>query len=311
MSNFLIRHYVPETDLPALSRMLTEVESHDHNGERTSEEVLRAFLERPNFEPSRDAWVAEADSGLVGYGLALSQPGQSTVYAAVHPKYRRKGVAKKLLALVTERAKEANAKRLTAYFNGSNKASEVFLKKHGFTVDGSMGAMRAAAGVPLPKIELPTGYEIRKYAEVNDIGLLAKSLTKCYLGMWGHQDADDYSTKDAPVYQYLDWYGEAGVHLLFVPKGDVIGICAAKPSADKDEQGNPFDLFDAPGVIKEYRDQGYQRLLTVTALNWLREHGQNPVRLEFWGEEEHVFEVYRSLGFEMVERKFACYKDLD
>ncbi len=38
MSDFLIRHYVPETDLSPLARMLTEIELIDRDGEETSEE---------------------------------------------------------------------------------------------------------------------------------------------------------------------------------------------------------------------------------------------------------------------------------
>ena len=59
--SFTIRHYVPETDLSPLSRMLTEIESIDRDGEDTSEEYLRAALSWRNYRPDRDVWVAESD----------------------------------------------------------------------------------------------------------------------------------------------------------------------------------------------------------------------------------------------------------
>ena len=43
--SFTIRHYVPEQDLSALSRMLTEIESIDRDGEDTSEDYVRSMNE--------------------------------------------------------------------------------------------------------------------------------------------------------------------------------------------------------------------------------------------------------------------------
>ena len=53
-SPFVIRHYVPEKDLPELARLLTEIESIDRDGEDTSEEYLRSALTWPNYRPGQD-----------------------------------------------------------------------------------------------------------------------------------------------------------------------------------------------------------------------------------------------------------------
>ena len=58
-SQFKIRHYIPETDLPPLARLLKETEAFDRDGEETSEEYLRSALGWPNFRPAQDAWVVE------------------------------------------------------------------------------------------------------------------------------------------------------------------------------------------------------------------------------------------------------------
>src|ERR1044071_9335755 len=99
------RHYVPEKDLSALARMLTEIESIDRDGEDTSEEYLRASLAWPNYRPDQDVWVAEGEGKLVGYAVALEQPSQHcTVYVVVHPSQRRKGLGGQLLGLTLNRA---------------------------------------------------------------------------------------------------------------------------------------------------------------------------------------------------------------
>src|SRR4030095_14569367 len=91
---FLLRHYVPEKDLVELSRLLTEIESMDRDGEDTSEEYLRASLAWTNYRPAQDVWVAEGEGKLIGYGVALEQPSKScTIYVVVHPSQRQIGRA--------------------------------------------------------------------------------------------------------------------------------------------------------------------------------------------------------------------------
>ena len=113
MSDYQIRHYLPEQDLSALSRLLTEIESIDRDGEDTTEEYLRASLSWPNYRPDQDVWVAEAEGRLVGYGVALEQPSQrSTIYVVVHPSQRRRGLGSQVLALVLKRARELGSQNV-------------------------------------------------------------------------------------------------------------------------------------------------------------------------------------------------------
>src|SRR6185295_5496770 len=118
---FLIRRYVPEKDLVELSRLLTEIESIDRDGEDTSEEYLRASLAWPNYRPAQDVWVAMSEGKLIGYGVALEQPSQScTIYVVVHPSQRRKGLGSQLLELTLNRARELGSKNILVYANELN-----------------------------------------------------------------------------------------------------------------------------------------------------------------------------------------------
>jgi ribosomal protein S18 acetylase RimI-like enzyme len=42
----------------------------------------------------------------------------------------------------------------------------------------------------------------------------------------------------------------------------------------------------------------------------LRQTGNRPIVLEFWGDDENALDIYRSLGFEMVNRYLAFHKEL-
>ena len=66
----------------------------------------------------------------------------------------------------------------------------------------------------------------------------------------------------------------------------------------------------APGVIQEYREQGYQRQLVLAGIQHLRKKGTRPITLEFYGDNENALDIYRALGFEMVNLYIAYHKEL-
>jgi len=313
MSNFLIRHYNPLLDLSALSLMLTEIESVDRDGEDTSEEYLLASLDWPNYRPDRDVWVAELDGQLVGYGVALEQPSQKcTLYVVVHPSQRRKGLGSQLLELVLTRAQEVDSKNILIYANERNIASNLFLKRHGFVSVGSSGAMRAPSTLEIPEFDFPTGFQIKKYSEVTKPQILLSALNHCYLDMWGHQHNDNPSEEELRSPRFLKYYAADDILLLFDSKDAICGICSLKPEGKKDGDGSVSDLLDAPGVIKKYREQGYQRQLVLAGIQHLRQKDSHThhVTLEFWGESENALNLYRELGFEMLNHFLTYHKEL-
>ena len=311
MSNFVIRHYDPETDLSALARMLTEIESVDHDGEDTSEEYLRRSLEWPNYRPAQDVWVAEANGELIGYGVAFEQPSQQgLLYVVVHPSQRRKGLGSQLLDLVLGRAREFGSKTTLIYASEQNKASRSFLEDRGFHVVGTSGGMMSPADLEIPPFEFPAGFTLKRFSELNDLYILAVALMDCYHGMWGHTHSEKASADNPNVARFLSYYGAYNILLLFNAENDVTGICSVKSEGGKDESGNPIDILDAPGLIQKFRADGLQRPLVLAGLSRLREQGQRAVKLEFWGEDEKALDLYRAIGFEMSQQYIAYHKEL-
>jgi mycothiol synthase len=303
MTEFQIRHYNPEVDLPAVSKFLTEVESIDQDGEETSEEFLRSMLKWQNFDPDKNVWVAERDGRFVGYGQILPKSdGQCSMYVVVHPSQRRKGLGNQLLALIFSRARETESKYSLVYVNGKNTASVAFMKRHGFEVAGTSGVMVAPLD-DLPQAEIPAGYSVHHYPELGDPQIVVQALNDCYKNMVGHHQ--NVTSAD----RYMEYYGGVGIHLLFDPADKLIGICAGKPEGKTDEHG-ASDVLDAPGLTKENRNKGCQYFLTLTVMNWLREKGARPITLEYWGDDEKTLDIYRSLGFELVQQQLTYHKEL-
>jgi len=301
--SFTIRHYVPEQELSALSRMLTEIESVDRDGEETSEEYLRSMNEWSNFDPDQNVWIAESDGELVGYGQILPRAqSYSSIYVVVHPTHRRKGLGGQLLRLVLARASETQSKSILVYANARNAASNLFLNHHDFAVAGTSGMMIAPVA-DLPQAEIPAGYSLRRYPELGDPRVVVQALNTCYQSMVGHNQ--NVTSAD----RYMNYNGEEGIHLLFDENNGVIGICAGKPKGKTDESG-VSDRLDAPGLINEYRQQGLQRVLTLAVMHWLREQEKLPITLEYWGDDEQAIDIYRELGFALVNQQVTYHKGL-
>src|SRR5215207_5799170 len=309
---FTIRHYVPERDLSPLSRLLTEIESMDHDGEDTSEEYLLASLQWPNYRPNQDVWVAEVNGKLIGYGVVLEQPSQRcTLYVVVHPSQRRKGLGSQLLHLVVDRARELGSKTILIYANEHNSASNLFLKYHGFVSVGSSGAMKVNKTFQAPLFELPAGFTLKKYSDVNEPIILLTALDDCYLDMWGHQHSDKRTEEELRSPNFLKHYKAEDILLLFDSQGAVSGICSVKSEGKREENGSRVDLLDAPGVIKKYRHEGYQRQLVLAGIEHLQKKKARPIVLEFWGENKDALDIYRALGFETVNQYLTYHKALE
>lgn len=309
---FRVRHYVPEIDLPALARMLTEIESIDRDGEDTSEEYLHASLAWPNYRPDQDVWVAESEGKLTGYGVALEQPSQHcTIYVVVHPSHRRMGLGSQLLQLTLDRAQELGSKNILVYANEHNHESNLFLTHHHFQQVGSSGAMKLSADMENPRVEFPKGFTLKTYSEVNDPLILLEALYICYLGMWGHQHNDHPTEEERKSPRFLHYYDADDILLLFDETYSVFGICSLKFQGKRDANGGVSDLLDAPGIIQERREEGYQRQLVLAGIQHLRRKGKRPITLEFWGDNKNALNIYRSLGFDILNRYIAYHRELE
>lgn len=310
-SPFSIRHYAPDNDLHSLSHLLTEIESQDQDGEDTSEEYLLASLQWTNYRPEQDVWVAEREGKLVGYAVALEQPSQRcTIYVAIHPSQRRQGLGSQLLALTLKRAQEFGSKNILVYANEHNSASNLFLKHHDFVQVGSSGAMKLNEKVEYPQPEIPEGFTLKKYSDVNEPLILLNALNDCYQDMWGHQHQDKRSEEELRSPNFLKYYQAEDILLLFDSQGEVSGICSVKSEGKREADGSMVDLLDAPGIIRRYRQEGYQRQLVLAGMEHLRKKQTRPIVLEFWGDSEQVLDIYRDLGFEMVNHYIAYHKEL-
>jgi len=81
-------------------------------------------------------YVAEVDNEIVGYVVGLIEYGNigHIISIAVHPKWRRKGIASKLLMKIEEEFKRRNIKIFVLEVEVNNKPAISLYEKHGYRI---------------------------------------------------------------------------------------------------------------------------------------------------------------------------------
>lgn len=300
---FIYHHFDVERDFVSLVTLLNAVEQVDHNDEDVSEAMLREQLTWVGHDPARDRWVAvTADTGqLVGYGAMFKtlNDEHADVYIAVHPAWRRQGIGSELLTRVLKRVREAGASDARVYANAERSGPNAFLLKHGFAPVSAYTRMTIAGTGAFPLPEMPEGFIIRTYDQVDRIDVLVDIMNRGYEGLWGHH----WITAE----EMTEWFPQlilSGLFLLFAPDGKIVGICRAEMSEHLSAlRGVSTGWIDAPGVVAEYREDTFYRLLLLTAARWLASQSPAVIELESWGDTAQTLAVYRTSGFTVVQKE--------
>jgi mycothiol synthase len=312
MNDIRLRGYAPDdpAELRRLLRLYQAVEAPAGARQPTTEATLREQLTWPGHEPALDRWVAVAAADpeqLVGYANVFHQtPERSAALVLVHPAWRRRGLGSALLARAVERARA----RGSTQFNGSalkgDTAALGFMAAYGLAVVGHAWRLSAPEALAVDEPQLPPGYALRSYAEVQDLRLLAEVLNRCYADMWGHAEnmpglvTDAYLAK--AMAQHPGVYVPAGMFMVFAPDGRPVGFCRSTLEPTPDEPAQPrTKVVDSPGVAPDHRTQQLQRPLVQAAVRWLSGQARGPYELLSWGDAPETIEIYRGLGFALEE----------
>ncbi len=98
----------------------------------TAEDLRRAVVESP-----AHTLVAEAGGRLVGSIIGTFDGWRGNIYRlAVHPAFRRRGVARALVAEAEERLARQGARRITALVEKEHPGAMSFWEAVGYPVDG-------------------------------------------------------------------------------------------------------------------------------------------------------------------------------
>ena len=287
--------------------MLTEIESIDRDGEETSEEYsafhagMAEFRSRPKCVDGRNGWDI---CRLWTSPAEDRQPMLRFMLLSIHPSDEKDS---EVNCLRLHFPAPAKPNRKTSWFMRMDiiRHPIAFLKHHGFEVAGTSGVMVAPV-TELPQAEIPHGYSVRRYPELGDPPNRRPGIESIVTRIWW----DIIKTSPAQT-ATSNYYGSEGIHLLFDPDDKLIGICAGNPEGKTDEHGSVRPFGCSRSNQRNIATQGFQRFLTLTVMNWLREKGTRPITLEYWGDDEKPLAIYRTLGFELVNQQITYHKELE
>ncbi len=305
---FVLRPFAGELDIPAIIRLLAEIDAVDQEGGAASEDEMRAQLTAPDHDPARDRWVVSApgDPGtLIGMGALFHALGEEQAFGSivVHPQWRRNGIARTMLLRMRDRMRQAGITQATFYADTRNVAGNTFARRYGLTRVAAYTHLTAPGGITAPPPAWPNGFTLRTLADLaGDPRLLAHAMTVCYKGLWGHRPVGE-----AEAAQWLPECDLAGVLLLFSPEGEAVGICRTEISAALSRKcGRKVGYIDAPGLVPRLRSLALLMQLLHAALNWLAPHQPEVIAMESWGDDPATLAAYCRAGFS-IDRQENAY----
>lgn len=294
-SSYITRNYRP-SDFGDYVKLCIEVEKLEPTGRCISPQVLSENLGRPNYSPEQDMFVVETSGKIVGFINSTPEPniGRVLVDCLVHPKHRRKGLAKKLLGCATHRAKELKAKVVQANIRQDNVAVKKILSRLGFRAVRQFLELRRQ----LTKAHLPDATH-HNYSSRNlqhgEEDKLTQIQNRCFTDTW---EFNPNTTEEIAYSLKLSHCSPEDVILIY--EGDKpVGYCWTRINfeaeiANGEKKGRIFML----GVDPDYRGKGIGKIALLTGLAHLKNKGVRVVELEVDSENKAALNLYSSVGFE-------------
>ena len=294
-----IRNY-SEKDFDRYVKLQIESEQMDLTGSFVSARSLKDDLGHPTFKAQTDIWVADLNGILVGCLSINREPeiGRALLDGCVHPLYRRKGIAKKLLSNALQSIKASGIKRAQVSVPESNTGAKKMLNKAGFIYIRYFVEMRLATN----DIRLPVIHEdditSRRLAP-GEAKLLTTIQNRCFAGSWGFNP----NTEEEIAYRLnMPSRSPQDVILTYLsdqPVGYCWTIMNAMKNASRDENKGQIHML---GVDPDYRRQDIGKAILNNGLKALKARGVDIVELTVDSENTAARALYESVGFEVYAK---------
>jgi len=233
-----------------------------HQGvRRDSPAEIRQRLTRPGTDPALDSWLIEEDEEVIAFAQAWREEAASVGYVRVDPAERGRGLATRLLARTSRRARDLGSTTLHTTSWPKDDAAAPFLEGHGFRPIRYLSLMTIdLEGAPeapeAPGRPLAPGEDLRPVFEA----VRAVFPEQQSLEAWLH----DYEDADPTLWFVVE--DESGI----------AGFALCLPKLDEDpEAGYVAEL----GVREDRRGQGLGLALLRQTFVEFRRRGKRRVSL--------------------------------
>jgi ribosomal protein S18 acetylase RimI-like enzyme len=225
------------------------------------------------------------DDLLVGYlGIASFGGNAGEITGMTHPAWRRRGIGKKLLALVREECGKRNFKKVLLVCDAASGSGTGFVKASGSVYSFSEYGMNVANKQNVPDSRV---VNLRK-AEKADGREIAR------------QNAIYFGDVEGPVIVPEDAAVDNNTYMV-----ELNGTTIGKIRVDTDGDSAFIGGF---GILPEFRSRGYGREALTAALHMLAKSGICNVSLDVACENANALSLYKSCGF-MEHSVMDYYED--
>jgi mycothiol synthase len=279
----------------------------DSTGRLVTARSLKEDLERPNFNPQTDLWVADLNGKLIG-SLSISREpaiGRAVLDGCVHPLQRRGKIATELFSAALQRIRAAGIPAAHVSIPETNAPARHLLDHLGFSLIRYFVEMQLA----IDSARMPA---IRKNTTAScslapaEARLLTEIQNRCFADSWGFNP----NTEEEIAYR-LKMQSRSPQDVILTYLGDQpIGYCWTIINTDKNANRKESNgLIHMLGVDPDYRQQDIGKAVLRNGLEGLKARGIDIVRLTVDNENTVALSLYESVGFD-IYAKTAWYEKI-
>ena len=226
------------------------------------------------------------ENGILAGYLGLCNFGGATVEVSgmVHPKFRRKGIFKKLYLIAKEEWQRTSASEVLVLCDHTSTLGLDFIN--------SIGAEYAYAEYKMclnkKVLEVTHDYAIKLRLATSEDAAEIERQTSIYFGASVEEDDDKEDIEKSSI--QLD---NSFINYLAELKGEIIGKIHISIT---DNEGFIYGF----GVLPDFRGKGYGREILSSTLNILKEKDVDNIFLEVATQNNNALGLYESCGFEEI-----------
>ena len=319
--NVVLRNYRPD-DVEALVALINAADEYDQLERATTVEEFTHEMTWPNYHPETDCFLAYKGGWLVGYADFFFRQGtegtDSVFYTwgVVHPRWRRLGVGRRLMAALYQRAAEraAPVEDGTIYFHAGARSVEedrkALFESLGMAPVRYFVNMVRPINNGLPPVEMPAGFRLRPFDPARDVETVWRVDVESFQDHWGFTGF--------PLEEFEHWVQEPHFRpelcLLAEEEasGRVVGIGLNKIDPGWiAHTGRQEGYVNTLAVLREYRQQGLGTALLAQSLRVLRQAGMEAAHLGADAENlTGAVRIYERLGFQVRKTSIAYRKTI-
>lgn len=299
-------------DVPAWFALCQVVEDHDNANERAAESELADHFKGAWRDPARDSVAGfDADGTIRAYSWSeFRQVTEGTLaptlFGAVHPDYRRRGIGRALLAWSEARGRQQLAAatvnlpaRIRLYLDESHADARRMAEAAGFTPIRWYVDMRRDLRVELPAGDVPEGLRIEPYSKERDEDIRIAHNESFARDHWGSSsiDAEAWALDVVGGEKFRPDWSFAAVEEA---TGRVVGyLLSGAYDQDWGPQGFTEGWTDVLSVRREWRGRGLAGALLTAAMRAYAAGGMQYAGLDVDTDNPTgALGVYTRLGYE-------------